>query len=101
MGLQFRKSKNLGGGFRLNASHKGLGMSWGVKGFRVGVGSDGKKRMTASIPGTGVRYTQTLKSNNTSWNVKTKHTSIFGIILFLAFLPLTLPCWVVYKLFSK
>ena len=35
MGFRFRKSKNLGGGFRLNMSKSGLGGSWGIKGFRI------------------------------------------------------------------
>lgn len=35
MGINFRKSINLGGGFRINLSKSGIGYSWGVKGFRV------------------------------------------------------------------
>ena len=35
MGLRFRKSINLGGGFRINLSKSGVGYSWGVKGYRV------------------------------------------------------------------
>ena len=55
MGLSYRKSKNLGAGLRLNSSRSGVGMSWGVKGFRVGIGPKGT-RTTFSIPGTGIRY---------------------------------------------
>ena len=56
MGFNFRKSKNLGGGFRVNASKSGLGGSWGVKGFRVSKSAKGGVRTTVSIPGTGISY---------------------------------------------
>ncbi|WP_297378513.1 DUF4236 domain-containing protein, partial [Anaerococcus sp.] len=35
MGIRFRKSINLGKGFRINMSKTGLGFSWGGKGFRL------------------------------------------------------------------
>ena len=35
MGLRYRKSINLGGGFRVNFSKSGVGYSWGTKGYRV------------------------------------------------------------------
>lgn len=41
MGFYIRKSVNLGGGLKLNISGKGLGLSAGVKGFRVGVNGRG------------------------------------------------------------
>lgn len=34
MGFRFRKSVNLGGGFKINLSKHGIGYSWGTKGFR-------------------------------------------------------------------
>ena len=34
MGFSFRKSVNLGNGFRLNFSKSGVGYSWGMKGLR-------------------------------------------------------------------
>jgi TM2 domain-containing membrane protein YozV len=55
MPFRFRKSINLGGGVRLNLSKSGIGMSAGVKGFRVGIGPRGG-RISASIPGTGIGY---------------------------------------------
>ena len=58
MGLRFRKSINLGGGFRVNLSKSGIGYSWGGKGFRVTKTASGKTRATTSIPGTGISYTQ-------------------------------------------
>lgn len=56
MGFRFRKSINLGGGFRVNLSKSGIGYSWGTKGFRVTKTAKGKGRVTASIPGTGISY---------------------------------------------
>lgn len=55
MGWNFRKSLNLGGGFRLNLSKGGIGASGGVRGFRIGVGPRGK-RLQVSLPGTGIVY---------------------------------------------
>lgn len=56
MGFRYRKSINLGGGFRVNLSKNGVGYSWGVKGYRVTKTADGRTRQTASIPGTGISY---------------------------------------------
>lgn len=50
MGLRFRKSINLGGGFRINLSKSGVGYSWGVKGYRVTKTASGRTRKTYSIP---------------------------------------------------
>lgn len=58
MGLRYRKSINLGGGFRVNLSTKGIGYSWGVKGYRITKTADGRTRQTASIPGTGISYVE-------------------------------------------
>lgn len=56
MGFRYRKSINLGGGFRVNLSTKGVGYSWGVKGYRITKTADGRTRQTVSIPGTGISY---------------------------------------------
>ena len=56
MALRFRKSINLGGGFRINLSKAGVGYSWGVPGYRVTKTASGKVRSTYSIPGTGISY---------------------------------------------
>lgn len=57
MGFRFRKSIRLGKHTRINLSKSGVGVSTGVKGFRVGVGPRGV-RTTASIPGTGISYSE-------------------------------------------
>lgn len=56
MGFRYRKSINLGGGFRVNISKSGVGYSWGVKGYRVTKTAKGTTRRTASIPGTGISF---------------------------------------------
>ena len=56
MGFRYRKSINLGGGFRINLSKSGVGYSWGTKGYRVTKKASGGTRTTASIPGTGLSY---------------------------------------------
>ena len=58
MGWRYRKSINLGGGFRVNLSKNGIGYSWGVKGYRVTKTADGRTRQTVSIPGTGISYVE-------------------------------------------
>ncbi|RVT62784.1 DUF4236 domain-containing protein [Niallia taxi] len=64
MGFRYKKSVNLGGGIRLNAGKNGIGISGGVKGLRVSHGADGKTRVTASLPGTGISYQETIRKNN-------------------------------------
>lgn len=56
MGLRYRKSFNLGGGFRVNVSKSGIGYSWGGKGYRVTKTATGGTRRTFSIPGTGISW---------------------------------------------
>lgn len=57
MGFRYRKSINLGGGFRVNISQSGIGYSWGTKGYRITKTASGKTRQTVSVPGTGLSYT--------------------------------------------
>lgn len=60
--VRFRKTFNLGGGAKITVSPKGVGGSIGVKGARVGRGTDGKTRVSASIPGSGLSYQHTVGS---------------------------------------
>ncbi|WP_243343913.1 DUF4236 domain-containing protein [Anaerococcus sp. AGMB09787] len=62
MGIRFRKSINLGKGFRINMSKSGPGLSWGGKGFRLTRTAKGNIRTTASIPGTGFSYQKEFKN---------------------------------------
>lgn len=58
MGLRYRKSINLGGGFRINFSKSGVGYSFGGKGFRYTKTACGTNRATVSIHGTGISWVE-------------------------------------------
>lgn len=58
MGWRYRKSINLGGGFRINLSKSGIGYSWGFPGYRHTYKANGSQRKTYSIPGTGISYVE-------------------------------------------
>ncbi|UPA31865.1 DUF4236 domain-containing protein [Terrisporobacter glycolicus] len=82
MGLNYRKSINLGGGFRVNLSKSGIGYSWGVKGYRVTKTANGNIRKTYSIPGTGISYVEEKngrKSNIPNSNVIQQDNGIYNI----------------------
>ncbi len=65
MGFRYRKSINLGGGFKVNVSKTGIGYSWGTKGFRITKTAKGNIRKTYSIPKTGISFV----SEKTKMNV--------------------------------
>lgn len=62
MGWGFRKSIKVAPGIRINLSKSGVSTSIGGKGFTYNT----RGRVTASIPGTGIRFTQNLKGARTS-----------------------------------
>lgn len=66
MRRSYRKSINLGRGFKINISQSGVGYSWGVPGYRITYTADGKIRKTYSVPGTGIRHTETFNPNGSS-----------------------------------
>jgi hypothetical protein len=55
MGLRFRKILSAGP-IKLNASKNGLGASWGIPGFRVGISPDGRRYFSIGFPGTGLYF---------------------------------------------
>lgn len=56
MSIRYRKSVNLGGGFRINLSKSGIGYSCGTKGYRITRTARGTVRQTVSIPGNGLSH---------------------------------------------
>jgi hypothetical protein len=62
MGFRYRKSINLGFGFRITFSKSGISHSWGTKGCRITKRANGKTQVTYSIPGTRISYVQQLDS---------------------------------------
>ena len=61
MGLRFRRSWSVFPGVRLNLGLKSGSVSFGARGLHYTVGTTGS-RITAGIPGTGLFWTQKLKS---------------------------------------
>ncbi|MFM0009198.1 DUF4236 domain-containing protein [Paraburkholderia sediminicola] len=62
MGWGFRKSIKIAPGIRINLSKSGISTSLGGKGFTYNT----RGRITTSIPGTGIRYTTSLKGRKSS-----------------------------------
>ncbi len=62
MGWGFRKSIKIAPGVRINLSRSGISTSLGGKGFTYNT----RGRITTSIPGTGIRYTTSLKGRKSS-----------------------------------
>ena len=73
MGARYRKSINLGGGFRINISKSGIGYSWGIPGYRITKTAKGKTRRTYSIPGTGFSYVD--EGQNRKQNISKQSTA--------------------------
>ena len=86
MGFRFRKSVNLGGGFRTTFSKSGAGFSWGTKGFRVTKKAGGGTRTTFSIPGTGISHVSDKSGGS-------------GCVTLLIVWPLKLCWWMIYGVF--
>lgn len=61
MGLRFRRTWSVIPGVRLNLGLRGGSVSFGPRGLHYTVGSSGS-RITAGLPGTGLFWTQKLKS---------------------------------------
>lgn len=59
MALRMRKSISLGGGVRLNASKKSLGLSAGTRGARYSVNTSGRRTRSLGIPGSGISHVST------------------------------------------
>lgn len=63
MGLRFRKRVTLFPGVKINFGLKGTSLSIGGNGATLNVGKKGA-RATIGIPGTGISYTEQLRSKN-------------------------------------
>jgi Protein of unknown function (DUF4236) len=61
MAWSFRRSVNFGP-LRINLSRKGVGLSVGARGFRVGKDAQGRNYTQLSIPGTGIYNRQYFKA---------------------------------------
>jgi hypothetical protein len=67
MSIYFRKRRSLFGNLlNVNLSKSGLGLSIGVRGFRLGVSSSGRRYVTAGLPGSGIYYRHFAKRGRNS-----------------------------------
>ena len=62
MSFRFRKSINLGKGFRVNIGKSGGRLSFGGQGFRQSISTAGTARTTFGIPGTGLSYSKSFSA---------------------------------------
>ena len=71
----FRKTYK-SGPFRTTVSKKGIGMSWGIPFFRIGISPTGRKYISIRVPGTGQYYIKYLsKADNLPKEQATKNTN--------------------------
>lgn len=63
MGFRFKRSMKIAPGVRLNFGKKSSSISFGTRGARYTINSNGKRTKSVGIPGTGVSYTSTSGSN--------------------------------------
>lgn len=98
MSIRFRKSINLGGGLKLNFNKKSAGLSFGGKGARFSMNSDGRKTTSIGIPGTGIYWTKSGDGKLTAWNIITLILMAPFLILYWV---LQLILWPFKKLFKS
>ena len=58
--IRFRRTFKLLPGVKLHLGKKGVGISFGTRGFHVGIRNDGRKYISAGLPGTGIYAMQEL-----------------------------------------
>lgn len=62
MGWYVRRSMKIAPGVRINFSNRGMGVSVGTRGVHISSSATGRRTFSAGIPGTGIRYRQTLNT---------------------------------------
>lgn len=70
MGFQFRKSKKIAPGIRLNFTKNGIGISGGIRGARISRSATGRRTASLGIPGSGMSYRKSLSSNSNENNIE-------------------------------
>lgn len=101
MSIRFRKSINLGGGLKLNFNKKSAGLSFGTKGARFSMNSDGRKTTSIGIPGTGIYWTKSGEGKLTVWNIITLILLAPFVILYWLLQLLLLPFKKLFKSLKK
>jgi len=68
MGWNYRRSRKIAPGLRLNFSNRGIGFSVGPRGNKISFSPTGRVTQNIGIPGTGLRYTRTLSTRRRTSN---------------------------------
>lgn len=95
MSWRFRKSLNLGRGVRLNFNKKSAGISFGTKGARYSINSNGRKTVSFGIPGTGLYWTES-KSGKIKGSKSNNKSS--SCLMWLLFWPVLIVFYIFYYL---
>lgn len=101
MSIRFRKSINLGGGLKLNFNKKSAGLSFGGKGARFSMNSDGRKTTSIGIPGTGIYWTKSGDGKLSVWNIITLILMIPFILIYWLLQLILLPFKKLFKYLKK
>jgi hypothetical protein len=81
MAIRFHRSLKLLPGVRLNLGKRGIGISAGVRGFRVGVDSRGKAYTSAGIPGTGLSVRKYAQQSDPRGAQRIQGAFVIGILI--------------------
>lgn len=101
MSIRFRRSINLGGGLKLNLNKKSAGLSFGSKGARFSMNTDGRKTTSIGIPGTGLYWTKSGDGKLTAWNIITLILLMPFIILYWLLQLILSPFKALWKKLTK
>lgn len=66
MGWYVRRSMKIAPGVRVNFSQRGMGVSVGTRGIHVSTSATGRRTFSAGLPGTGIRYRESLNTTRKS-----------------------------------
>lgn len=96
MGFFYKKKFKLAKGLDLNLSKNGVGVSGGVKGFKISKNSKGETYLNTGR--NGFYYRENLDSNKSAEDKNIEITAIVYTIIFLTALAYFIACFVAYHL---
>lgn len=96
MGFFYKKKFKLAKGLDLNLSKNGVGISGGVKGFKISKNSKGETYLNTGK--NGFYYRENLDSNKNFEDENIETTTIAYVIIFLTVLVYFIACFISYHL---
>lgn len=96
MGFFYKKKFKLAKGLDLNLSKNGIGVSGGVKGFKISKNSKGETYLNTGKK--GFYYRENLDSNKSTKDENIETTTIIYAIIFLTVLTYFIACFISYNL---